>query len=350
MLSSPAHGKHDDVPASRRCASPTSSCVRSPPANTEAEQALLGAILINNAAYHRVAEFLLPEHFGNAVHGRIYRRDRQADRARPDRQPGHAEEPVRPGRRAGRDRRRAVPGAARRRGRDDHQRRALRPHDPRSLSAARADHGRPGRRHRGVPARSRRSGDRADRARRDRSCSSSPSSGQAEGGFRAFRVALTSAITMAAGRLQARRQDRRRRDRVHRSRQEARRAAPVRPDHPGRPAVDGKDGARDQHRVQRREGLSAGARRRTADRLTGRRGRRGRRLLLARNVGRAARDPHPRRGIGHLVATGSGAARSGARISTNSSMAIAAPRRGAAVHRRHAGAVGRGACAPGRGG
>ena len=29
-------------------------------------------MLINNAAYHRVAEFLLPEHFGNAVHGRIY--------------------------------------------------------------------------------------------------------------------------------------------------------------------------------------------------------------------------------------------------------------------------------------
>jgi replicative DNA helicase len=46
--------------------------LRQPPANTEAEQALLGAMLINNAAYHRVAEFLLPEHFGNAVHGRIY--------------------------------------------------------------------------------------------------------------------------------------------------------------------------------------------------------------------------------------------------------------------------------------
>ncbi len=43
-----------------------------PPANTEAEQALLGAILINNAAYSRVQEFLLPEHFANAVHGRIY--------------------------------------------------------------------------------------------------------------------------------------------------------------------------------------------------------------------------------------------------------------------------------------
>jgi replicative DNA helicase len=46
--------------------------VPQPPANTEAEQALLGAILINNTAYGRVAEFLLPEHFANPVHGRIY--------------------------------------------------------------------------------------------------------------------------------------------------------------------------------------------------------------------------------------------------------------------------------------
>src|SRR6201995_3735911 len=46
--------------------------VAQPPANPEAEQALLGPILINNAAHGRVAEFLLPEHFGNAVHGRIF--------------------------------------------------------------------------------------------------------------------------------------------------------------------------------------------------------------------------------------------------------------------------------------
>src|SRR5579884_834471 len=43
-----------------------------PPANTEAEQALLGAILVNNSAYGRVSEFLEPGHFANAVHGRIY--------------------------------------------------------------------------------------------------------------------------------------------------------------------------------------------------------------------------------------------------------------------------------------
>jgi replicative DNA helicase len=46
--------------------------VPQPPANLEAEQALLGAILINNAAYGRVAEFLAAEHFANAAHGRIY--------------------------------------------------------------------------------------------------------------------------------------------------------------------------------------------------------------------------------------------------------------------------------------
>src|SRR6266568_8329427 len=46
--------------------------VPQPPSNTEAEQALLGAILVNNVAYGRVAEFLAPEHFANAVHGRIF--------------------------------------------------------------------------------------------------------------------------------------------------------------------------------------------------------------------------------------------------------------------------------------
>ena len=42
------------------------------PHNFEAEQALLGAILINNDAYSRVSEFLLPEHFYEPVHGRIF--------------------------------------------------------------------------------------------------------------------------------------------------------------------------------------------------------------------------------------------------------------------------------------
>jgi replicative DNA helicase len=42
------------------------------PHNTEAEQALLGAMLVNNATYHRVSEFLVAEHFYNPAHQRIY--------------------------------------------------------------------------------------------------------------------------------------------------------------------------------------------------------------------------------------------------------------------------------------
>jgi replicative DNA helicase len=46
--------------------------LREPPHNWEAEQALLGAILINNAAYQRVSEFLRAEHFSDALHRKIY--------------------------------------------------------------------------------------------------------------------------------------------------------------------------------------------------------------------------------------------------------------------------------------
>lgn len=42
------------------------------PQNVEAEQALLGAILVNNEAYHRVSSFLLPEHFYEGIHSEIY--------------------------------------------------------------------------------------------------------------------------------------------------------------------------------------------------------------------------------------------------------------------------------------
>lgn len=51
---------------------PAPSWLQAPPANLEAEQALLGALLANGRAYERVAEFLLPHHFADAVHGQIY--------------------------------------------------------------------------------------------------------------------------------------------------------------------------------------------------------------------------------------------------------------------------------------
>ncbi|HHS82610.1 MAG TPA: replicative DNA helicase, partial [Devosia sp.] len=42
------------------------------PHNIDAEQALLGAILVNNEAFYRVADFLEIEHFYEAVHREIY--------------------------------------------------------------------------------------------------------------------------------------------------------------------------------------------------------------------------------------------------------------------------------------
>ena len=45
---------------------------RTLPHNDEAEQALLGAMLVNNEVANRVSAFLRPEHFFQPVHGRIY--------------------------------------------------------------------------------------------------------------------------------------------------------------------------------------------------------------------------------------------------------------------------------------
>jgi len=46
--------------------------LRTPPHNFEAEMALLGALLFNNKAFERVAEFLRPEHFADPRHARIF--------------------------------------------------------------------------------------------------------------------------------------------------------------------------------------------------------------------------------------------------------------------------------------
>ena len=43
-----------------------------PPHNIEAEQALLGAILVNNEAFYRVSDFLEPKHFLENIHQRIF--------------------------------------------------------------------------------------------------------------------------------------------------------------------------------------------------------------------------------------------------------------------------------------
>ena len=50
----------------------TNETYRTAPQNVEAEQALLGAILVNNEAFYRVSDFLEPQHFFEPVHKTIF--------------------------------------------------------------------------------------------------------------------------------------------------------------------------------------------------------------------------------------------------------------------------------------
>ena len=56
----------------RFAVAPSEPAGRAPPQNIEAEQALLGAILVNNDAFDRVSDFLKPDHFSEELHRRIY--------------------------------------------------------------------------------------------------------------------------------------------------------------------------------------------------------------------------------------------------------------------------------------
>jgi replicative DNA helicase len=56
----------------RRATPEATPLYRSAPHNIEAEQALLGAILVNNEALYRVSDFLEPRHFFEPVHQNIY--------------------------------------------------------------------------------------------------------------------------------------------------------------------------------------------------------------------------------------------------------------------------------------
>ncbi|MDO8981309.1 MAG: DnaB-like helicase N-terminal domain-containing protein, partial [Afipia sp.] len=48
------------------------SAYRVAPHNIEAEQGLLGAILVNNDAFYRVSDFLEPKHFFEPIHSLIF--------------------------------------------------------------------------------------------------------------------------------------------------------------------------------------------------------------------------------------------------------------------------------------
>jgi len=51
---------------------PGAIAYRSPPSNVEAEQALLGAVMVNNDCFHQLSSFLEPIHFYDPVHARIF--------------------------------------------------------------------------------------------------------------------------------------------------------------------------------------------------------------------------------------------------------------------------------------
>jgi replicative DNA helicase len=58
--------------AVRKLATAEQSLYRQAPHNIDAEQALLGAILVNNDAFYRVSDFLKPSHFHEPLHRKTY--------------------------------------------------------------------------------------------------------------------------------------------------------------------------------------------------------------------------------------------------------------------------------------
>src|ERR1700728_3350088 len=61
-----------DSTARKQAPLPAEPVYRTPPHNIEAEQALLGAILVNNEAFYRVSDFLESKHFLETIHQRIF--------------------------------------------------------------------------------------------------------------------------------------------------------------------------------------------------------------------------------------------------------------------------------------
>ncbi len=67
MAADPVH-----ISSALPAGAPDGADYRTTPHNAEVEQALLGALLVNNRALEKVSEFLKPAHFYSPVHGRIY--------------------------------------------------------------------------------------------------------------------------------------------------------------------------------------------------------------------------------------------------------------------------------------
>ena len=109
---------------------------RQSPHNIEVEQALLGAILINNEAFYRVSDFLEPAHFFDPLHRQIYEKAAQLIRLGKVADPRTIKSFLKENELVGDITVAEYLGAPRLRGDDHHQRRGLRPHHLRPRRSA----------------------------------------------------------------------------------------------------------------------------------------------------------------------------------------------------------------------
>ena len=314
--------------------------LREPPHNFEAEQALLGAILINNAAYQRVAEFLRPEHFADPLHGKLFDSlSRLIER-------GQVVSAVTLKTYVEQDEDMKAAGGATYLARLA----AASVHVIDATAFGQAVHDLYLRRQlidlgEGV-VNGAFGGDVDETALNQieigREEALRPRElGPDRGRLQALPRRADRGHGRGRGGLPPRRPAHRRRLRPLPARPASGRPAPVGPHHPGRPPLDGKDRARHQHRLQRRPRLSRGDRRGQAQ--GGRR--RGGRLLLAGNVVRTARHPHARRAGRSAVGEDPQGRAHNQRLRQGP---VGQPRAGAPqlLHRRHAGTVDRGPAHP----
>src|ERR1700758_1467547 len=71
-LDSTARKQPANLPPNDAFAKPGTPAYRVAPHNIELEQALLGAILVNNEAFYRVSDYLEPRHFFEPIHQKLY--------------------------------------------------------------------------------------------------------------------------------------------------------------------------------------------------------------------------------------------------------------------------------------
>ena len=240
---------------------------RTAPHNIEAEQALLGAILVNNEAFYRVSDFLEPKHFFEPIHQRIFESATGLVRA------GKLATPVTlktflpadfdiAGLSVNQYLARLAAEATTIINAEDYGRTVYDLIDPPRPDRHRRGHGQPrlrraGRRDAAGPYRGR-------RAQALRACQRPAATNR---GFQRFAQALTTAVDMAARALSARRQPFRSGHRTSSISTKMGGLASLRSDHRRRPPRHGQDVIRHQYRLPRGQGLfQAPCRARTAAR------------------------------------------------------------------------------------